>query len=204
MIKRIVSAGIGMLGVNFYLVENTNGDAIMIDCPKQGDYVERTIERNGLNIKAILITHGHVDHIEGIKTFDNRLIDRFIGKGDLEFLNDKHLNLSDIFNVGLPEIKNVIPLDEGEYNIAGFDVKVINTPGHTRGSVCYLIEDCLFTGDTVFHHGYGRTDFPTGDINQLEKSIIKILELDENIKVYPGHDESSTIGEERLFYKDVL
>ena len=204
MIDRVLSIPVGIQQSMIYFVENGNGDAIMIDCGLYDERVKYFIERNDLDIKAILLTHGHFDHIMGLKIADNRPIDVFIGEKDAEMLNDESLNLAPLFGCKVPEIRYYKTLKEGNYKINGFDVRVIETPGHTAGSVCYLIEDRLFTGDTMFRNTYGRTDLPTGDMDDMFDSLKKLLSLDEKIKVYPGHGETTSIKTEREFYSDML
>ena len=204
MIDRVLSIPVGIQQSMIYFVENGNGDCIMIDCGLYDERVKYFIERNDLNIRCILLTHGHFDHIMGLKIADNRPIDVYIGEKDAAMLNDESLNLAPLFGCKIPEIRYYKTLKEGEYDLFGFKVKVIETPGHTAGSVCYLIEDRLFSGDTMFRNTYGRTDLPTGDVDEMLDSLKKLLALDEKIKVYPGHGETTTIKTEREFYSEML
>ena len=204
MINRILSLPVGIQQANIYFVENGDGESIMIDCGLYDERVKYFIERNCIDVKCILLTHGHFDHIMGLNIADNRPIDVYIGEKDAPMLNDESLNLAPYFGCKVPEIRYYKTVREGWYKIAGFDVKVIETPGHTSGSVCYLIEDRLFTGDTMFYNAYGRVDLPTGDMDMMFDSLKKLLELDDKVKVYPGHGDQTTIKRERAFYSDML
>ena len=156
-------------------------------------------EINKYNIKGILLTHCHLDHIDGIGHFNCPV---YIHESDYEGLTDKNLSLYNMsrktpsYNINSLSIVKVKDNDEIAFNKN--TIKVISTPGHTKGSVCYLYKDKLFTGDTLFKQSIGRSDFPSGNEKQLANSLIKIIDsLDGTIKVYPGHDEPTTIKDEK-------
>ncbi len=183
---------------NTYLINN-GLDAIIVD-PGEGigEYLE---EINKYNIKAILLTHGHIDHIDGIKYFLNS--DIYIYKDEVEFLDSKVLSLYEAFGKLKSFNKDNLKihlLEEGTINLLGFKIDVIHTPGHTKGSCCYLFNDnILFSGDTLFQVSVGRTDFPTGSMSELNNSLNKLKKLDDTVKVYPGHGAETTIGFEKKY-----
>lgn len=187
IIERII---IGDVFTNCYIVgceeEKICG---IIDPGDNGEKIEEKIKK--LNFKPIMIinTHGHFDHI-GANHFFNLPV--YIHKYDFEFLKNPEKNLSSLF--AIPYIcKNnrVFILEEGDIiKIGKLNLKVIHTPGHTPGSICLKIDNILFTGDTLFADGIGRTDFPEGDEERLIKSIKeKILILPDETIIYPGHGE---------------
>lgn len=184
---------------NTYLINNEQNEAILID-PGEGlgEYLE---ELNKYNIKAILLTHGHVDHIDGIKYFLNVPI--YIYKDEEDFLSSPDLSLYKYFNKHIPfnisDLK-VHTLEEGTINLLGFNIEVIPTPGHTKGSVCYLVDNkYLFSGDTLFQCSIGRTDFPTGSTIDLNKSLDRLKKLNDEISVYPGHGVNTSIKFEKQY-----
>ena len=169
---------VGMLEENCYIVENKN-ECIIID---PGDEVSKIIKNITLKPRAILITHRHFDHI-----------------GALEETKEK-------YNIPVYEYNN---LKEGKLNIGGFNIEVIYTPGHTDDSVTYYFKNdqVMFTGDFLFKDSIGRTDLKTGNLEKMRKSIRKIKEYCDIIKVYPGHNDSTTIGYEKdsnIYFKEEL
>ncbi len=150
-------------------------------------------------VEAILITHGHIDHIDGIRHFNCPV---YIHKNDEENLYDSSLSLYNMTNMKTPFKKGMLDVrcvsDGDVINLAGFDFKVLHTPGHTRGSVCYSYGTKVLSGDTLFRHSCGRVDFPTGSSIDMMKSLKKIISTyPDNYDVYPGHDEKTTIKEEK-------
>lgn len=191
----------GPFWTNTYLITNNN-KSILIDPSLE---LSNKLDLNTLNIEAILLTHGHIDHIEGIKYLNKPI---YIFNLEADFLKDNKLNLALLFNINYQykEPQEVIKLyDNQEFSLIGLKIKVIHTPGHTRGSVTYQIENNLFTGDTLFQCSKGRTDFYTGDEDMLDKSLIKLIDsFKSDTTIYPGHGERSTIGFEKEynpFYK---
>lgn len=180
----------GPFMTNSYLIINDN-KGIIID-PTIG--LEKYMDQiNKYEITAILLTHCHIDHIASIKLFDAPV---YISEIDaLNIKNDK-INLSYIFGIAfsLPS-NNIIKLkDNEEITINGLQIKCLLTPGHTSGGMCFLIEDTLFSGDTLFQASIGRTDFPTGDMIELKKSLLRLSMLPENTKVFPGHGVDTSIA----------
>jgi len=191
--KFIVSS----LDTNCYLVysEETK-TGFLIDPGSFDKKISGEIKSLGIDIKNIINTHGHIDHITGNKDFGYPAL---IHKEDANLLKDPVKNLS--FFLGLPP-PSLFPhklLDDKEL-ISERDItfQVVHTPGHTAGSICLLIDNKLFTGDTLFKEGVGRADLPGSDEKALFESIRKhLMSLDDDIEILPGHGPSSTIGHER-------
>ena len=192
--------GIGPLLTNSYLVED-KGKCILFDIG--GMNIEKIIdyiEEKKLILKALMLTHGHYDHIMGIEKLVEYKSDIkiYIGEKELEFLYDGTLNLSALYGNGISIDKGIkIETIKGGDIVEGFEV--IETPGHTRGGVVYYSEkdNFMIVGDTIFKGAYGRTDFPTGDSYALFESIKEILEYPLNTKLFCGHEGETTIGEEK-------
>jgi len=186
---------LGNLGNNAYLLyDELTKEALLIDVPKPSLDIKRFLHKNGLNLKFVLLTHGHFDHIEG---FDGFNVPFFIHPNDEEFLTDPRINAS-LF-CGAPVVIRDKPqlLDSDKLFFGNTKIDVIHTPGHTPGSVCFKIGDWLFSGDTLFFHSVGRTDIPFASHADIIASIKnKLLILDPGTIVYPGHGGHTTIGEE--------
>lgn len=189
---------------NYLVVDEVSKEAILIDC---SDYVEEIIDyvkKNNLKVKYILLTHGHFDHVLGINRMNEVLGAKvYVHKGDKEqVVNTRSVMMMfglPTEGVENPKITGTLS-DAGELTLGNQVIKVIETPGHTPGGVCYLIGDCLFSGDTLFHGTIGRIDLPGGSFQQIKHSVKDVLfALDENIKVYPGHGEPTSIGYEKKF-----
>ena len=185
---------------NCYVVSNVNNDALIIDPGSDGIRIINFIKDNNLNADAIINTHAHYDHVGAIsKLKDEFSIPLFLHSKDEKLLKTANL-YAKLFD-GIGPIK--IPIVDYYYDqidiqdyVKGFSIKVIFTPGHTWGSVCLLIEDSLFTGDTLFNGKIGRIDLPGGDKQSLIKSLKILSKLPHQTTIYPGHGASSTIGHE--------
>lgn len=195
---------LGSLGTNSYLLINEETKEVLIvdpaTCP---DYLVQHIKSNGYLPKAILLTHGHFDHVMGldgfVKEFD---IPIYLHEEEKKILEDPSLNLSAMFGSSYA-YHNVQCLKDGEIlELAGLSLQVIHTPGHTCGSCCYYIkeEDVLISGDTLFCQSVGRSDFPTGSMSTLVHSIReKLFSLPDDTMVYPGHNEVTCIADEKMY-----
>lgn len=194
MIEKIVT---GSFLTNSYIISN-EADCVIVD-PGLNYSDAANMIKSKYNVKAILITHGHMDHIDGIKYFD---VPVYIHELDKDFLFDASLSLYNMFRLNSPYKKgdlNIITVkDNDEFELIGYKFKVIHTPGHTRGSVCYSYNDKLLSGDTLFNMSAGRTDFPTGNPKDMRQSLNKIInKFNDNTDVYPGHESKTTIKNER-------
>ena len=195
---------IGSVQTNcYFLYREDQKEVICIDPADQGEQIYQKLLSQGFTIKAILLTHGHFDHIFGcdvIKEKTNAPI--YALKQEKELLGNATQNVSIQF--GRPYTLNAdYYFEDGEsITIAGMNVRVIATPGHTAGSCCFYLEEVgmLISGDTLFEESVGRTDLPTGSGAQLARSVKeKLFILPEETKVYPGHGDATTIGHEKQY-----
>lgn len=183
-----------------YLVYWADDDAILIDCvPKCYDKVMRYCKELGKEIKVIFLTHGHIDHIHDINKFEATDAKFAIHDLDEEKLYTKK-HLGDRFGMSILPVSGDIILNKKSYYIKSHEIKVIHTPGHTAGSVCFDIEGVLFTGDTLFRGSVGRTDFEDGNFDQLMESLAYLKKkYPPHTLVYPGHGLETTLENESIF-----
>ncbi|MDO5708306.1 MAG: MBL fold metallo-hydrolase [Andreesenia angusta] len=191
---------LGVYAANSYIIaDEESKEAVVIDPGGEPEDIERVLDDKGFNLKYIILTHGHGDHIGGIQ----RIYDRYnpkvlIHKDDAELLEDSEKNLTTMMPVKPMIFKNYSIIEEGDIiEFGNKEIKVIHTPGHTRGCICLLVDDKLFTGDTLFKGSIGRTDLYGGGDDLMDSIRDKILPLDDNIIVLPGHGAVSTIGDEK-------
>ncbi len=188
---------VGSLANNAYLVfsEKTK-DAFLIDAPYPSTKIKRFIQKKGLSLEFITLTHAHYDHVGSLEDFDQTF---YVHKEDEFLLTDSKLNGSAFFSTPLLIDKPHQFYDSKvKLSFEGSKIDVIHTPGHTPGGVCLKIGNWLFTGDTLFYRSVGRTDMPYASSEKLISSIEKkLFVLDEQTIVYPGHGPESTIGQEK-------
>ncbi|MDD8048810.1 MAG: MBL fold metallo-hydrolase [Thomasclavelia sp.] len=172
--------------------------AIVIDPGDNGKKIIKFVKDNNLNIKAILLTHGHIDHIGAVDSIYNTFnCPVYINEKDNEFLTNPSLNLSNSFNL-TPKVINLKMNNESKYNYGDFDFEFIHTPGHTPGSSIILLnKNIMFSGDTLFKDGIGRTDFPKSSNTDMKSSLNIIKNLATNYTIYPGHGEYTTLDYEK-------
>lgn len=196
---------LGSLMTNCYIVGNEETkEAVIFDPAGDEDQVADFMVNFGWKPVAIMLTHGHIDHIGAVEPLRRKYgIKVYAHKEEEEVLLAPHINLSSMMGGSLSIKADIFLEDKQIINIAGFSIEVIHTPGHTKGSCCYLFteEDILISGDTMFYCSYGRTDFPTGSESQLMHSIKeKLLVLKDDTAVYPGHESFTTIANEKKWY----
>ena len=197
MNEKIITIPVGPLGVNCYIVYKTDSDkALVIDPGGDFSLIQSVLKENKLTAGAVLITHCHFDHIMATSEFNKLKVPVYMSENDVSFINSNG-NLAKYFGVKFIPFIVDNRLIEGFLTVCGLEICVYETPGHTKGSVCIRIGNALFTGDTLFKESYGRTDFPSGDGEELVKSIKKIFEIAENLVVYPGHNETTTLEHEK-------
>ena len=190
---------------NVYVVaDEQTKEGIVIDPGGAVDKVYNYIENMQIKLKYIILTHCHADHIAGLKLLHNYYPNAkiLIHEEDREGLTDSSINMCEL--VGVPDnfIEADISLKDGDkIKFGELKGEVIHTPGHTGGSISLLINDALFTGDTIFKRMYGRTDLKTGSEVEIQYSIRKLLSLPEDTIMYPGHGAITIIREEREHYE---
>lgn len=191
----------GQLENNMYLVKDEDTrKAVLIDATELIPEILDTVKELGADVQYILLTHGHFDHIMGLNDLKKELnTEAVICKDDL-VISDNINEFTRLFNWpdSVPPVYEKYIKDGDVITVGNMNIKVIHTPGHTEGGVCYLIQDNLFSGDTLFRGSVGRTDLFGGDFSKLSDSITsKLFKLDNDIKVFPGHGPMTTIGYEK-------
>jgi len=192
---------VGEMQVNCYILAAKIGSpCIIIDPGDEENKIRRILQKHKLKPYLIINTHAHIDHIGCDDKFD---VPIYIHQDDSVLLEDPQLNLSNFLNLSYTIKSNIKTLKDKEIiELAGMQLEVIHTPGHTPGGICLLMKKpdnkILFTGDSLFCQGIGRTDFPGADSELLIKSIKdKLFNLPDDTVIYPGHGPSSTIGQEK-------
>ena len=199
---KVESIVLGSIGTNCYIVTNEETKECfavdMAECPQE--YVNY-IKNNGLEMKALFLTHGHFDHIMGIDDFLKAFpVPVYAGEDELPVIEDDRLNVSCMYGPKYA-FHGAQPVRDGQViECAGIEVDVLHTPGHTVGGCCYYLpkEHRLFSGDTLFMESVGRADLPTGNEKDLMQSVReKVLTLPSETKVFSGHGPSSSIEYEQ-------
>ncbi len=203
-VSEVRRAVLGMIGTNVYFLIHTETKAcLIIDPADDARSIYDHCRSENLRIEGILLTHGHFDHIfaaEELSELSGAKI--YAAAKEHEVLTDPYKNSSAMLSRPCTVLADTELTEGEEITLAGFRILVMETPGHTAGSICYYIpeEKVLFSGDTLFHTGYGRTDLPTGNSSEIVRSVRRLLkELPEDTKVYPGHMEPTDIGFEKKY-----
>jgi len=188
----------GPLNVNTYFLVN-DGQAVVIDCGENYKKIKQTESAYGFKICAVLLTHAHFDHSGCAKKLQDDGAKIYVSKKDAtKLLNDD--NLSADFGRKFDYVVADQTFSDGdELEVCAIKIKVIGTAGHTDGSVCFLVDNMLFTGDTLFYGSVGRTDFVSGNRDDMVASVKKLFALEGDYAVYPGHDEFTTLDRERKY-----
>ena len=200
---------VGMVQTNCYIVINDETkECFIIDPGASGKQIAEKLRQDNLIPVAVLLTHGHFDHAASAKTLAKEFdIKIYAHEEEADTLRDPQKNVSWMIQLKESYDADVFLKDNQVINLAGFEIKVLHTPGHTEGGCCYYIaeEAVVFTGDTLFAQSVGRTDFPGGSMSQIVRSIQeKLMTLNEvgnletDIMVYPGHNDPTTIETERM------
>lgn len=195
---------LGLIGTNAYLlIDEETKEAIVIDLGGDFGVIQKELEKYGANLKYILNTHGHFDHILGEREAQKITnVPVFVHEQDKYLVENLPKQLARFgFAENYESPENIRTFTESDtFKLGSHEIKVIHTPGHTPGSCCFLIGSSLFSGDTLFYTSVGRTDFEGGSFAQISNSIKeKLFKLDDSIDVYPGHDAKTTIGYEKKY-----
>lgn len=195
----------------YFLYRDGEQDAIVVDPADKGANIYAALQKNGFRVVGILLTHGHFDHIWGLDALRDAAnaaaeadglepVKTYACEAERELLKSPRLNVSEQAGRACATFADVYVKDGEEISLAGMTCQVIATPGHTAGGCCYYFKEAgiLVSGDTLFAESVGRTDFPTGSMGTLVRSIKeKLFVLPDDTRVYPGHGESTTIGYEK-------
>ena len=197
----------------YFLYRDGEHEAIVVDPADRGQSIYSSLLKNGFRVAGIFLTHGHFDHIWGLDDLRQTVnaaaesdglepVKVYAHEGERALLKDVHMNMSEWAGRACSTYADVYVKDGQEITLADMTCKVIATPGHTEGGCCYYFEEAgfLIAGDTLFEESVGRTDFPTGSMGTLVRSIKeKLLVLPDDTKVYPGHGDSTTIEHEKKY-----
>lgn len=195
-----------MLQVNCYVVSDSTRECVIIDCgayyPEERQAIVNYIRKNDLVPKHLLATHGHLDHLFGINTiFDEFGLRMEVHHADEQYANHPKMQAENFFGMHLhydfPTVGKVLA-DGDLITFGNHQLQVIETPGHSQGSVFFYCkeEKVAFSGDTLFRHSIGRTDLDGGSMFMIIQSLRMVSQLPDNVVVYPGHGDATTIGEE--------
>lgn len=200
----IKSMTLGMVATNCYLIINKETkEALLVDPADNALRISNVIEENGCTLKAILLTHGHFDHIMALNDLKKKYnVPVYAHEEEEDVLKQSSLNMSGMVGQIYTTQADIYVKDGEHLKLAGLDVIVLHTPGHTKGGACYYFpeEKVLMSGDTLFHCSIGRTDFPTGSMSQLVRSVKEqLFVLPDDVQVYPGHDSVTSIGYEKQY-----
>lgn len=196
---KLESLTVGLIGTNCYLLwdESAGNAAAIVDPGGSADLILNKIKQEKLDVKMILLTHGHFDHVMGVPDLLAAYPDLpvYITETDYPEARD-----GGQFGYRMGEVSSVQFYDEGDtVELGGLKIDVLRTPGHTPGSVTLRVEDVLLTGDTLFCGSCGRTDFPGGSYADMQRSLKRLADLPGDYRVYPGHEGSTTLDYERRY-----
>ncbi|MBQ8147832.1 MAG: MBL fold metallo-hydrolase [Lachnospiraceae bacterium] len=201
----VITNQLGSFATNCYTVYNSaTKEAVIIDPPSNARFISNMLVNQQLNCVAVLLTHGHIDHIGAVSELMELIghkIPVYAAAAEADVLSDPRKNLSAMLSDQVVTLKPDVLLEDGQViEFLGTKITCILVPGHTKGGMCYYLEDnqMLFSGDTLFARSIGRSDFPTGNgIELVNKIKEKLMVLPNETTVYPGHNERTTIGRER-------
>jgi len=191
---KIFSVVVGELKTNCYIVASSQRRAFVIDPGDDAEKIRRCLDDNGLEARFIVNTHGHIDHIKA----DTALgLPVYIYEEDRDMVSDPAKNMMTVFYGTFEPVVPARLLRDGDgVTLDELTFSVIHTPGHTRGSMCLFGHGVLFSGDTLFRNGIGRTDYPGASARKIEESLERLAGLAAETIVYPGHGPQTTIGRE--------
>lgn len=194
------SLTVGELGANCYMLHTEDGGGWIVDPGAEPERIIDAVKVNSFTPQAVLLTHVHYDHMGAAAAVCAALhVPLWVGAGDESFLTDPIKNLSGVFGTELIcQLRADRLLQEGDVLQQGREtLRVLETPGHTPGGLCFAGQNLLITGDTLFSQSVGRTDFPGGDRLAMRRSLVKLMAFPDEYVVYPGHGEPTLVGRER-------
>ena len=177
-------------------------DACIIDPGGSFEKIREFVNSKKLKVKSVILTHAHADHIGALQEIIDQCkdIEVIAAKREKKILNSPAYNLTINFGMKNTSFEATRYVEDGDtYQIGGKTLKFIVTPGHTSGSMCVFDGEIMFTGDTLFEGSIGRTDLPTGSYQEMENSLKKLSQMNEDIIILPGHGEQSSIGQEKKY-----
>ncbi|MDR6241447.1 MBL fold metallo-hydrolase [Aureibacter tunicatorum] len=188
----------GEIPMNCYVLARNN-ECFIIDPGYQKELIQEYVDSKGYTVKGILLTHAHIDHIEALDCYD---VPVYLHEKEYEILIDNYNNGFEFFgklpNYSFESLDIRLVNEDSELNIGGEKIEIILTPGHTIGSVCYVIGHDIYSGDTLFEATVGKWDRPTGNVEELRVSVLKLINTQPDyMLVHPGHGRSTTIGVEK-------
>lgn len=198
---KILKYSVGTMGTNcYFLIGSGLGECAVVDPGDEAEKILGKLSEHSLKCSHILLTHAHFDHIMALEPLRQATGAKvYLHEDDADFLTDSELNLMSRFSSDEIKVSPAdILLNDGDIiTVAGEELRVMHTPGHTPGSVCYICGRDMISGDTLFRDSIGRYDFPGGDFMTLLHSLKTLAALDGDYKVYPGHGMTTTLERER-------
>lgn len=196
-IKRIV---VGVYAVNCYIVYNDNKNGFIVDPGGDSDDIIKFVDKENIKLEFILLTHGHADHIGAVKIIKEKYdLPIYASIKEKDLLKDPIINLSK----SIPPFKDIELIadrwlyDEEVIDFYGEKLYIMETPGHTIGSICICMDGVVFSGDTLFRMSIGRSDLPTGSFDEIINSVKKLYNLKKDYRILPGHGAESNLQFER-------
>ena len=183
---------------NYLIIDEISKEAALVDRSSMDDSILLELKKQNAILKYVLLTHGHFDHIGGLNELPES-VKVLMHSSDMEWVNEvnTYLPMIGMPTMDIPKIDSFIK-DGDIIKLGNLEIKVIHTPGHTQGGVCFYTENCLFSGDTIFKESVGRCDLPGGNFDQIVESIEKrIFTLPDETIIYPGHGKTTTVAWEK-------
>ena len=183
---------------NYLIIDEESKEAALVDCSYLDENILIELKKQDATLKYVLLTHGHFDHIGGLNELPDN-VKVLMHSADDEWVKEvnTYLPMIGMPSMDIPKMDEYIK-DGDVIKLGKLEIKVIHTPGHTQGGVCFLVENNLFSGDTIFRESVGRCDLPGGNFNQIVESIEqRIFTLPEDTIIYPGHGKTTTVAWEK-------